>query len=140
MDRCRESIINYKLESEKIGGYMNVKEKLLFLFFINVIWQFIKWKYRKIRTVYYLDIVMSAIIILFLLYVIYVWIIFYDIISRGVDKNDLQMLLSLSGLVLFYITKIISYFGKKKFLVSKKICLIVSIIIELLFNLYPILY
>jgi hypothetical protein len=138
MDRCRESIINYKLESEKIGGYM--KEKLLVLFFINVIWQFIKWKYRKIRTVYYLDIVMSAIIILFLLYVIYVWIIFYDIISRGVDKNDLQMLLSLSGLVLFYITKIISYFGKKKFLVSKKICLIVSIIIELLFNLYPILY
>lgn len=83
---------------------------------------------------------MSAIIILFLLYVIYVWIIFYDIISRGVDKNDLQMLLSLSGLVLFYITKIISYFGKKKFLVLKKICLIVSIIIELLFNLYPILY
>ncbi len=138
MDRCRESIINYKLESEKIGGYM--KEKLLVLFFINVIWQFIKWKYRKIRTVYYLDIVMSAIIILFLLYVIYVWIIFYDIISRGVDKNDLQMLLSLSGLVLFYITKIISYFGKKKFLVLKKICLIVSIIIELLFNLYPILY
>ncbi|EEY34239.1 hypothetical protein [Pseudoleptotrichia goodfellowii] len=117
-----------------------MKEKLLVLFFINVIWQFIKWKYRKIRTVYYLDIVMSAIIILFLLYVIYVWIIFYDIISRGVDKNDLQMLLSLSGLVLFYITKIISYFGKKKFLVSKKICLIVSIIIELLFNLYPILY
>ncbi|BBM36766.1 hypothetical protein [Pseudoleptotrichia goodfellowii] len=117
-----------------------MKEKLLVLFFINVIWQFIKWKYRKIRTVYYLDIVMSAIIILFLLYVIYVWIIFYDIISRGVDKNDLQMLLSLSGLVLFYITKIISYFGKKKFLVLKKICLIVSIIIELLFNLYPILY
>lgn len=117
-----------------------MKEKVLVLFFIiNIIWQFLKLKHKKIKVVYCLDMIISMSIILILMSLIYIWIIFYDIMSKGADKNDFQILLLFSIIILFYTVKIISYLRKKMFWMQK-LTFITSIVIELCANIYFILY
>ena len=111
-----------------------MKEKIL-IFIINIIWQYLKMKnYKKI----YLDLIVSIIVILFLVILIYMWIIFTDILKGMGDINSFQMLLFLILLVLFYIIKIMVYLKKDNFLM-KKVFLVLSIIIEIGINLYFIL-
>jgi len=111
-----------------------MKEKTL-IFIINIIWQYLKMKnYKKI----YLDLIVSIIFILFLVILIYMWIIFTDILKGMGDINSFQMLLFLILLVLFYIIKIMVYLKKDNFLM-KKVFLVLSIIIEIGINLYFIL-
>ena len=111
-----------------------MKEKIL-IFIINIIWQYLKMKnYKKI----YLDLIVSIIFILFLVILIYMWIIFTDILKGMGDINSFQMLLFLILLVIFYIIKIIVYLKKDNFLM-KKVFLVLSIIIEIGINLYFIL-
>lgn len=111
-----------------------MKEKIL-IFIINIIWQYLKMKnYKKI----YLDLIVSIIFILFLVILIYMWIIFTDILKGMGDINSFQMLLFLILLVLFYIIKIMVYLKKDNFLM-KKVFLVLSIIIEIEINLYFIL-
>jgi hypothetical protein len=111
-----------------------MKEKIL-IFIINIIWQYLKMKnYKKI----YLDLIVSIIFILFLVILIYMWIIFTDILKGMGDINSFQMLLFLILLVLFYIIKIMVYLKKDNFLM-KKVFLVLSIIIEIGINLYFIL-
>ena len=111
-----------------------MKEKIL-IFIINIIWQYLKMKnYKKI----YLDLIISIIFILFLVILIYMWIIFTDILKGMGDINSFQMLLFLILLVIFYIIKIIVYLKKDNFLM-KKVFLVLSIIIEIGINLYFIL-
>ena len=108
-----------------------MKEKIL-IFIINIIWQYLKMKnYKKI----YLDLIVSIIVILFLVILIYMWIIFTDILKGMGDINSFQMLLFLILLVLFYIIKIMVYLKKDNFLM-KKVFLVLSIIIEIGINLY----
>lgn len=108
-----------------------MKEKIL-IFIINIIWQYLKMKnYKKI----YLDLIVSIIFILFLVILIYMWIIFTDILKGMGDINSFQMLLFLILLVIFYIIKIIVYLKKDNFLM-KKVFLVLSIIIEIGINLY----
>ena len=108
-----------------------MKEKIL-IFIINIIWQYLKMKnYKKI----YLDLIISIIFILFLVILIYMWIIFTDILKGMGDINSFQMLLFLILLVIFYIIKIIVYLKKDNFLM-KKVFLVLSIIIEIGINLY----
>ena len=108
-----------------------MKEKIL-IFIINIIWQYLKMKnYKKI----YLDLIVSIIFILFLVILIYMWIIFTDILKGMGDINSFQMLLFLILLVLFYIIKIMVYLKKDNFLM-KKVFLVLSIIIEIGINLY----
>ena len=90
--------------------------------------------YKKI----YLDLIVSIIFILFLVILIYMWIIFTDILKGMGDINSFQMLLFLILLVLFYIIKIMVYLKKDNFLM-KKVFLVLSIIIEIGINLYFIL-
>ena len=88
-----------------------MKEKIL-IFIINIIWQYLKMKnYKKI----YLDLIVSIIFILFLVILIYMWIIFTDILKGMGDINSFQMLLFLILLVLFYIIKIMVYLKKDNF-------------------------
>lgn len=111
-----------------------MKEKTL-IFIINIIWQYLKIKnYKKI----YFDLIVSIIFILFLVILIYMWIIFTDILKGMGDINSFQMLLFLILLVLFYIIKIMVYLKKDNFLM-KKVFLVLSIIIEIGINLYFIL-
>ena len=111
-----------------------MKEKIL-IFIINIIWQYLKMKnYKKI----YLDLIVSIIYILFLVILIYMWIIFTDILKGMGDINSFQMLLFLILLVIFYIIKIMVYLKKDNFLM-KKVFLVLSIIIEIGINLYFIL-
>ena len=111
-----------------------MKEKTL-IFIINIIWQYLKKKnYKKI----YFDLIVSIIFILFLVILIYMWIIFTDILKGMGDINSFQMLLFLILLVLFYIIKIMVYLKKDNFLM-KKVFLVLSIIIEIGINLYFIL-
>ena len=111
-----------------------MKKKIL-IFIINIIWQYLKMKnYKKI----YLDLIVSIIFILFLVILIYMWIIFTDILKGMGDINSFQMLLFLILLVLFYIIKIMVYLKKDNFLM-KKVFLVLSIIIEIGINLYFIL-
>ncbi len=111
-----------------------MKEKIL-IFIINIIWQYLKMKnYKKI----YLDLIVSIIFILFLVILIYMWIIFTDILKGMGDINSFQMLLFLILLVIFYIIKIMVYLKKDNFLM-KKVFLVLSIIIEIGINLYFIL-
>ena len=111
-----------------------MKEKIL-IFIINIIWQYLKIKnYKKI----YFDLIVSIIFILFLVILIYMWIIFTDILKGMGDINSFQMLLFLILLVLFYIIKIMVYLKKDNFLM-KKVFLVLSIIIEIGINLYFIL-
>ena len=111
-----------------------MKEKIL-IFIINIIWQYLKMKnYKKI----YLDLIVSIIFILFLVILIYMWIIFTDILKGMGDINSFQMLLFLILFVLFYIIKIMVYLKKDNFLM-KKVFLVLSIIIEIGINLYFIL-
>ena len=111
-----------------------MKEKIL-IFIINIIWQYLKMKnYKKI----YLDLIVSIIFILFLVTLIYMWIIFTDILKGMGDINSFQMLLFLILLVIFYIIKIMVYLKKDNFLM-KKVFLVLSIIIEIGINLYFIL-
>ena len=111
-----------------------MKEKTL-IFIINIIWQYLKIKnYKKI----YFDLIVSIICILFLVILIYMWIIFTDILKGMGDINSFQMLLFLILLVIFYIIKIMVYLKKDNFLM-KKVFLVLSIIIEIGINLYFIL-
>jgi|GEM_PF-4834756 hypothetical protein len=111
-----------------------MKEKTL-IFIINIIWQYLKIKnYKKI----YFDLIVSIIFILFLVILIYMWIIFTDILKGMGDINSFQMLLFLILLVIFYIIKIMVYLKKDNFLM-KKVFLVLSIIIEIGINLYFIL-
>ena len=111
-----------------------MKEKTL-IFIINIIWQYLKMKnYKKI----YFDLIVSIIFILFLVILIYMWIIFTDILKGMGDINSFQMLLFLILLVIFYIIKIMVYLKKDNFLM-KKVFLVLSIIIEIGINLYFIL-
>jgi hypothetical protein len=111
-----------------------MKEKIL-IFIINIIWQYLKIKnYKKI----YFDLIVSIIFILFLVILIYMWIIFTDILKGMGDINSFQMLLFLILLVIFYIIKIMVYLKKDNFLM-KKVFLVLSIIIEIGINLYFIL-
>ena len=108
-----------------------MKEKTL-IFIINIIWQYLKIKnYKKI----YFDLIVSIIFILFLVILIYMWIIFTDILKGMGDINSFQMLLFLILLVIFYIIKIMVYLKKDNFLM-KKVFLVLSIIIEIGINLY----
>ena len=101
-----------------------MKEKTL-IFIINIIWQYLKIKnYKKI----YFDLIVSIIFILFLVILIYMWIIFTDILKGMGDINSFQMLLFLILLVIFYIIKIMVYLKKDNFLM-KKVFLVLSIII-----------
>ena len=60
-----------------------MKEKTL-IFIINIIWQYLKIKnYKKI----YFDLIVSIIFILFLVILIYMWIIFTDILKGMGDIN-----------------------------------------------------
>ena len=111
-----------------------MKEKTL-IFIINIIWQYLKIKnYKRI----YFDLIVSIIFILFLVILIYMWIIFTDILKGMGDINSFQMLLFLILLVIFYIIKIMVYLKKDNFLM-KKVFLVLSIIIEIGINLYFIL-
>ncbi len=92
------------------------------------------FNYKKI----YFDLIVSIIFILFLVILIYMWIIFTDILKGMGDINSFQMLLFLILLVLFYIIKIMVYLKKDNFLM-KKVFLVLSIIIEIGINLYFIL-